>query len=162
MIKYFIKFFTALWCSPKPNWEDTIWFRDASEICTRITDIWEPILGPKDSWEVNPNIRYQLRAPAPSPPRTAPPPWFLGMTAEFMTDIGPVDKKLQGRILGALTEIARDPITPKGDTLKHLTGGLKNCWRYRIGDYRLIYSPNSETGNVALLSFSSRGSAYLD
>ena len=84
------------------------------------------------------------------------------MAKTFRDAIRSIDRKLQGRILEALNEITESPMTLTGDTIKPLKGGLSGCWRYRIGDYRLIYSPDPTTGNITLLSFGSRGSSYYD
>lgn len=89
-----------------------------------------------------------------------PPPWFVGMSSDFVKHISHIDRKLQGRILEALTDLTKSPVEIRGDTVKPLTGDLKGCWRYRIGDHRLIYSPNSNTGDITLLAFAARGAAY--
>ena len=39
--------------------------------------------------------------------------------------------------------MAQNPITPRGNTIKALKG-WENLWRYRLGDYRLIYSADRE------------------
>jgi addiction module RelE/StbE family toxin len=84
------------------------------------------------------------------------------MTSGFSKDINKIDRKLQGRILEALNEITQNPVSLRGDTVKPLSGELEGCWRYRIGDYRLIYSPDKSTGDITLLAFESRGSVYSD
>lgn len=71
-----------------------------------------------------------------------------------------VDMKIRGRILEAVSEISDSPLEPHGDTVKPLSGELEGCWRYRVGDYRLVYSPNPNTGDITLLAFASRGSIY--
>lgn len=91
-----------------------------------------------------------------------PPPWFLGMSRAFTNAISGIDRKLQGRILEALAQICSDPVKARGDTIKPLRGELDGCWRFRIGDYRLVYSADPETGNITLLAFASRGSIYDD
>jgi hypothetical protein len=53
----------------------------------------------------------------------AAPDWFLGMTDEFRKGISAVDRKLQGRIPEALSYITKTPVSPKGDTVKPLSGG---------------------------------------
>jgi mRNA-degrading endonuclease RelE of RelBE toxin-antitoxin system len=98
------------------------------------------------------------RAEALSPKR--PPPWYIGFSKAFKKAVVGIDRKLQGRILEALADIESDPTTPRGDTVKPLNGDLKGCWRYRVGDYRLIYSPDRSTGDIALLAFAARGSAF--
>ena len=86
--------------------------------------------------------------------------WNVGMTVEFVKDIHNIDRKLQGRILEAIRTVMLEPMTCKGDTIKPLTADLKNLWRYRIGDYRLIYRPDVEEKNIVLVSFLSRGDSY--
>jgi mRNA-degrading endonuclease RelE of RelBE toxin-antitoxin system len=68
--------------------------------------------------------------------------------------------KIRGRILEAISSITEDPVRLRGDTVKPLSGELNGCWRYGVGDYRLVYLPNRETGDITLLAFTSRGSAY--
>jgi len=120
-------------------------------------------------WDPQPILREQAAEwpiecapgafmPAPVPRRS--PPWYVGMSSGFLKDVLKIDRKLQGRILEALTDLAKNPLETKGDTIKPLSGELKGCWRYRIADHRLIYSPDRETGNVTLLAFAPRGSAY--
>ena len=90
------------------------------------------------------------------------PFWLLGMTDEFRRGITTADRKLQGRILVAIVYIARTPVSPKGDTVKALSGELrgKALWRYRIGDYRLVYRVNEQRRLIMLVAFTSRGDAY--
>jgi mRNA interferase RelE/StbE len=103
-----------------------------------------------------------LRAPWPREEQRRPPPWFMGWTKDFANSVEKIDRKLQGRILEALVEIAANPMESRGDTQKPLIGDMKGCWRYRIADYRLVYSPDSNTGNITLLAFGARSSIYAD
>ena len=84
--------------------------------------------------------------------------WTLGLSADFVKSVQNVDRKLQGRILQAITQISTEPTTPKGDTVKPLTSSFRGLWRYRIGDFRLVYHPDSTTGQVTLLAFAGRSS----
>ena len=88
------------------------------------------------------------------------PDWYLGISDEFTKAIQGIDRKLQGRILEAINYISRNPTSPKGDTVKPLTADLKGLWRYRIGDYRLLYFPDNRSKRIVLVTFTSRGSAY--
>ncbi len=81
------------------------------------------------------------------------------MTDEFIKAVQAIDRKLQGRILEAISYLSRKPTEPKGDTVKPLTGDLKGLWRYRLGDYRLVYRPEEEDRQVVLVTFTSRGAA---
>jgi len=95
-------------------------------------------------------------------PRDLPgePDWFIGMSHEFTKAIQSIDRKLQGRILEAMSYISSKPTVSRGDTVKPLTGDLKGLWRYRIGDYRLVYYPDTQNKRIVLVTFTSRGSAY--
>ena len=71
-----------------------------------------------------------------------------------------IDKNLQARVLGAILEILENPITVKGDTIKPLTSEFKGMWRYRIGDYRLVYLPKTDNRQILFVEFASRGQIY--
>ena len=89
--------------------------------------------------------------------------WLVVFTSEFQKNIDQYnDKKLQGRMLEAIADIVGSPLTKRGDTVKPLTGVLKGKWRYRIGDFRIIYYPDEQAKKVSLLAFLPRGNAYLD
>ncbi|HUW95203.1 MAG TPA: type II toxin-antitoxin system RelE/ParE family toxin [Anaerolineae bacterium] len=89
-----------------------------------------------------------------------PPSWDLGFTSEFSKAIANIDRKLQGRVLQALDYISSKPTVPRGNTVKPLSGEYEGLWRYRIGDYRLIYRPDTDNARVVLITVVSRGSAY--
>jgi mRNA interferase RelE/StbE len=96
----------------------------------------------------------------------APPPrpelleWRLGFTPTFQKSIKRVDKALQGRVLDAIIALSKQPMAAHGDTIKPLEGDFEGLWRYRIGDYRLVYQLDVAARTVVLLYFSARGSAY--
>ena len=88
------------------------------------------------------------------------PEWLIGFSKEFIKSVKGMDKKLQGRVMEAIMHVSEKPITIVGDTVKPLEGNSKSIWRYRIGDSRLFYLPNTDEKTVKLLSFVSRGEAY--
>jgi len=89
--------------------------------------------------------------------------WLVAFTSEFRKSIQHYnDKKLQGRILEAISEITLTPMMTKGDTIKCLKGPLEGRWRYRIGKYRIIYYPDLKTKRISLIAISSRENAYFD
>ncbi|MCA1592825.1 MAG: type II toxin-antitoxin system RelE/ParE family toxin [Acidobacteria bacterium] len=89
-----------------------------------------------------------------------PTSWSIAFTPSFRKSVATFDKKLQGRVLSAISELSETPITIHGDTVKPLVGELKGLWRYRVGDYRLVYEPRQESRLVVLLEFAPRGGAY--
>jgi mRNA interferase RelE/StbE len=86
--------------------------------------------------------------------------WKIGMSDDVIKSVESIDKKLQGRILEAINKLSRAPTKQVGDTIKSLTANLAGLWRYRIGDYRLIYQPEPDTNCVVLIRFTARGGAY--
>lgn len=86
--------------------------------------------------------------------------WTIGMSDDFLKSIGSIDKKTQGRVLEAISKLSRAPTKAVGDTVKPLTGNLAGLWRYRIGDYRLVYQPDTGRNCVVLIRFTPRGGAY--
>lgn len=95
-----------------------------------------------------------------STPPKRPPPWHFAFTKAFQKSIDGLDAKLMGRILGAISKITNAPTDRVGNTVKPLVGDLEGFWRYRIGDYRLIYFPDLNTGNISIHEFSARGDIY--
>ncbi len=98
-------------------------------------------------------IRLSRRAPDPLD-------WCLAFTVSFTRAISSIDRSLQGRVLLALAEISANPDQQKGDTIKALTAEHTGLWRYRIGDYRLVYRPDAQNRMVILMDFASRGGVY--
>jgi mRNA-degrading endonuclease RelE of RelBE toxin-antitoxin system len=86
--------------------------------------------------------------------------WLVAMTGAFLKDIRNMDRKLQGRVLQAISELCVNPASVRGDTIKPLSQDLRGLWRYRLGDYRLIYVPVHDSRQVILVTFEARGSAY--
>jgi mRNA interferase RelE/StbE len=88
--------------------------------------------------------------------------WMFSITSEFRKEVSKLDKTLEGRVMEAIVEICRDPLTQRGDTWKPLTGKLRGMWRYRLGDYRLICKPEKPKHTVFLLAVGARGGIYED
>lgn len=101
-----------------------------------------------------------LFEPSASKIKDRPPPWFTGYSKEFMKASGKMDGKMQSRIFRAVMKISKDPEKVRGDTQKPLSADFKGMWRYRIGDYRLVYLPIREYGNIVFVDFASRGGVY--
>lgn len=88
--------------------------------------------------------------------------WFVAFTTEFIESADRLDKKVKGRAFEAVTEICRSPMTLRGDTVKPLQGQLKGKWRFRMGDYRIVYQPVEKSRSVFLLTIAPRGDVYVD
>jgi superfamily I DNA/RNA helicase/mRNA-degrading endonuclease RelE of RelBE toxin-antitoxin system len=85
--------------------------------------------------------------------------WFITHKPAYDADFVELPKNLQKQATRAHAELARAPTTPRGNTVQPLKG-WENLWRYRIGDYRLIYSVVLEGHVVQLLAIGPRKDVY--
>lgn len=131
-------------------------FQFAHEFSAALFKIWTPQLV-ENHTAFDDISDYDIAFSRKPPEPTA---WTIAFTQTFQKSIANVDKKLQGRILMAISELSEEPLALLGDTRKPLGGDLKGLWRHRVGDYRLIYEPNTINQKVVLLEFVARGSAY--
>lgn len=114
--------------------------------------LFKPIESPKELG----NVKYSLRSIPPEISEN----WQSIFSEDFKKCLKTIDKKLKGRILEAVLQISENPTTLQGDTVKPLKHEFSGCWRYRIGDYRLIYKPIKEVFKILFLEFGSRGEIY--
>lgn len=85
--------------------------------------------------------------------------WQILHKPSYDTNFIDLDKALQRATINAIHDLSDDPITPKGNTIKALKG-YKNVWRYRLGDFRLIYAVKPEAKLVQLLAVGPRSKIY--
>ncbi len=83
--------------------------------------------------------------------------WHILHKPAYDTDFIDLPKDLQRQATRAHAELAQDPVTPRGNTIKKLKG-WENLWRYRLGDYRLIYAVGKNA--VQLLAIGPRKDVY--
>ncbi|MBM3272569.1 hypothetical protein FJY94_04840 [Candidatus Kaiserbacteria bacterium] len=85
-------------------------------------------------------------------------PYEITHRSSFLHEFSRVPREIQDKISKrADAELRDDPATPRGDTIKKLKG-FENLWRYRLGDYRLIYAVHN--GVVQYLVVGPRGKVY--
>lgn len=86
--------------------------------------------------------------------------WTLSEDNGFIKGIASITPDLLNKVDRAKRYLSRSPMQPHGNTVKLLTGNKKGQWRYRIGDYRLVYEPDPELKRVSLIDFGPRGGVY--
>jgi mRNA-degrading endonuclease RelE of RelBE toxin-antitoxin system len=144
--------------------EKALVFEEASDARLRLERLWGDPISVYAVARDPPGVASIAREPAqryesrPEPKRA--PPWLIGFSPDFLKHADKIDKKLQGRVYEAIAELSHANLSPQGDTLKPLGRDYKDCWRYRIGDYRLIFLPNKSAGTMTLMAFLPRGGAY--
>lgn len=68
------------------------------------------------------------------------------------------DKEMKKRLDNCFGELEKDPLY--SINIKPLTGKLKGLYRYRVGDWRVIYRISRETKVVEIIAILPRGNAY--
>jgi mRNA interferase RelE/StbE len=108
-------------------------------------------------------IRYRNRKRAQQPLVTTVSEagkWDEIYNKSFVKKFEKLEGDLQQRVIFAIKEILTEPASPKGDTLKRLTGNHKGLWRCRVGDVRLIYMPEINDKTVIFLDIGKRDEIY--
>jgi mRNA interferase RelE/StbE len=68
------------------------------------------------------------------------------------------DKKLQGRINTAIDTILENPRYHVH--IKKLEGELKDMYRYRLGNLRILYEVHEDIKSIRIKAIEARGSVY--
>lgn len=105
---------------------------------------------PAETWPVN------MAAEVFGGGNPVPGPWQFTMTNVFVRDA----RKDFKRVLSALMDICQAPLSCRGDTVKRLTGHGGRFWRYRLGDYRVIYEPDAARHVVHFMRYGHRRDVY--
>lgn len=84
-------------------------------------------------------------------------PYLITQKPTFSTDLFKLDGTSRNHLEAMYETLATYAETPMGNTIKKLSG-FKRLWRYRIGDYRIIYAVH---GNIVkLLAAGARRDIY--
>ena len=84
-------------------------------------------------------------------------PWRVVWTDRVYDDLVALDKTTAGKIIMRVeTYLAKDP----AKLGKPLTGPLAGIFRYRYGDYRILYVMDLETRVVTVLAIGHRREIY--
>lgn len=117
------------------------------------------------------DLSEKLKDSQPSPevlfrqsPRTQvggePHPWRVTISGRFNKSL----KKLRGsekeKVETAITDIILSPTTVLGDTKAPLSNNLRGVWRYRVGDWRIIYTVDKQAKTVTMLDYTHRSKVY--
>jgi mRNA-degrading endonuclease RelE of RelBE toxin-antitoxin system len=77
--------------------------------------------------------------------------WQIIHKPAYDADFVDLNKNLQQAAVTAVRELAGDPITPRGETVKKMQG-YPNVYRYRLGDFRRRKAADLDTRMVQLLA----------
>ena len=85
--------------------------------------------------------------------------WQITQKPAYLADFIELSRDLQQSVINGLRELEQDLITPRGNTIKKMKG-YTNVYRYRLGDFRLLYAASLEAQMINLLAIGPRGSVY--
>lgn len=86
--------------------------------------------------------------------------WTVLITPRFKKSFKKISSDVEKRALDCIETILKDPLQTISNTCKPLSGNKKGLWRYRFGDYRIIYEPDKDAQNLIFLDISDRSNAY--
>lgn len=85
--------------------------------------------------------------------------WKVEFDDRAARELRKLDPQIPGEILAYLRKRIATSENPKRFG-KSLSGGLRGLWRYRVRDYRLIYSISEREMTVVILRIGHRGKIY--
>ena len=71
-----------------------------------------------------------------------------------------LDRKLRRRIKAALEELEREESPLSHPQVRPLTGKLKGDYRLRVGDWRVLFTPDHDARLIYVYAILPRGEAY--
>jgi len=86
--------------------------------------------------------------------------WRIEVKPEAEKQYLKLDRKLRRRIKEALQELEGDPAPLFHPGVRPLTGQLKGDYRMRIGDWRVLFTPDAEARVIHVYAILPRGDAY--
>jgi mRNA interferase RelE/StbE len=82
----------------------------------------------------------------------------VDLSAKAQKFYGKADLPLARKLARCFEQLEQDP--RQHSNIKQLKGGLAGCYRYRVGDYRVIYRIDDAQQLVAVLKIAHRSEAY--
>lgn len=88
-----------------------------------------------------------------------PKKWNIKFSPEFEKEWDKIDPSIQKRVIHFFSEKLKTTENPKIFS-KPLSGNMKNFWRFRIGDYRVICALKEAEKIIYLLRIAHRNEVY--
>jgi len=80
------------------------------------------------------------------------------LSPEAKTFFARADRPLARKLARSFAQLERDP--RRHNNIKRLTGALAGRWRYRVGDWRIIYRIDDRVRQVHVLLIAHRSEVY--
>jgi len=86
--------------------------------------------------------------------------WDVVYQRTFNKALRRLDVKMQERIRAAVRDLVETPLEARGDTIQPLSNNQKGLWRYRIGNFRMLFYPNRELRTIVIVDLDTRDRVY--
>ena len=83
--------------------------------------------------------------------------WAVTYGADALKTLARMDAAVAKRLRAKILELARDPLAPSNN-VKRLKG--VDAYRYRMGDWRVVYTLDRKSKILAVIAAGPRGSVY--
>ena len=86
--------------------------------------------------------------------------WDIFRTPSFKKSLKKISKNLIEQLEECLEEIILDPRKSLPPKIEPLTGNKKGLWRYKLGEYRILYEPDLDTRLLTFIAIGTRQNFY--
>ena len=86
--------------------------------------------------------------------------WRVELSKASLKSLIKLDKSAQERILGRLEELGNTGNPLRHKDVRALEGKLKGFFRFRVGEYRLIFELDTVNRRIGVLAVVPRGKGY--
>ena len=86
--------------------------------------------------------------------------WKIRVSSNAERYYRKLDRKLRKRINNALIKLSQYDKPIEHPQVKPLTGDLRGFYRFRVGDYRIVFGLLEESGIIAVVNIFPRGDDY--
>jgi mRNA interferase RelE/StbE len=86
--------------------------------------------------------------------------WRVELSKASLKSLIKLEKSAQERILGRLEELGNTGNPLRHKDVRALEGKLKGFFRFRVGEYRLIFELDSVNRRIGVLAVVPRGKGY--
>ena len=87
--------------------------------------------------------------------------WIVQFDSRVEKELRKLDPGIQRKILSYLTDRVQGSSNPRV-LGKQLTGPLKDFWRYRVGDYRILCKIKDQEITILVVRIAHRKEVYKD
>lgn len=89
-----------------------------------------------------------------------PETWRLTISRTYKKSLRKLGPEIRARAHAAVSDLLEHPMEVRGNSVTRLRHDKSGLWRYRIGNYRLVYLPMPKQHELVLIKLETRGGVY--